>query len=95
MLEYWNLTFSSALILFNLFLSWVFYHVGGAIYNFISITSLLQLTFYFYAMTKRAPGAIRYIDPNWDNASPDGHLYPFYWYWFEDNRGNMTQEDGT
>ena len=41
-------------------------------------------------MTKRAPGALRYIDPSWDKASPDGRLYPFYWYWFEDNRGDTT-----
>ena len=33
-------------------------------------------------MTKRAPGALNYIDPTWGNASPDGRLYPFYFKYF-------------
>ena len=44
-------------------------------------------------MTRVAPGALRFIDPNWDEASPDGRLYPFYFYWFIDERHD--DEDST
>ena len=55
-------------------------------------------------MTKRAPGALNYIDPTWDNASPDGRLYPFYFKYFagfvpdydftNDEDGDDSGEDG-
>ena len=53
----------------------------------MAILQIVQTVFYFDMMTKVAPNALKFIDPSWDNASPDGRLYPAYFYWFIDLRG--------
>ena len=88
-IEYWNLTFAFAFILLNIFVSALFTMFDSPLHDLIAAVQILQTVFYLYEMTYRAPGALRYIDPEWDNASPDGHLYPFFFYWFVDNRGNV------
>ena len=72
-LEYWNLTISSLLILANVVMisSMAFFNglFGDAFFVLVTIVQLLHITQYFNAMTKRAPAALRYIDPSWDDAS--------------------------
>ena len=75
-LEYWNLTVSviyTGIGVLN-FLGFI-YSPTWVLVNLLSTGGNAYL---LWAMTKRAPGALSYIDPEWEGNVHEGHLYPVW-----------------
>ena len=46
----------------------------------MTVTNILLSILFWNITMVASPGALRYIDPSWDNESPNGKLYPSLFY---------------
>ena len=79
MLEYYNLAISSVYLAFSALLAVGMAFLGSPTWYLMNLIQIGSNLYLMYVMTVRTPGALQYVDPEWDNAAPDGRLYPFFW----------------
>ena len=66
--------------------------LGLTSYHFtVGTLTILQQGLWWYATMNTLPDAIRYIDPTWNDESPNGLLYPSIFYLFGAPRVSDTQ----
>ena len=54
----------------------------------MTVFNVLQMGTWWYATMAQSPDAIRFIDPSWNDASPNGLLWPSIFYLFGASRNS-------